>query len=64
MFEKVKEPQVRIGDLIIVIVDHLTLKDELRKKLAGIKTAEGVKQDIKETTQVRPKNMTFTMRII
>jgi hypothetical protein len=40
--QKVKELQVRVGDLMIVIVDHVTLKDEEGSKATVVKT------DIKE----------------
>ena len=46
--QKVKELQVKVGDLMIVIVDHVTLKDEEDSKATVVKTAEGVEQDIKE----------------
>jgi hypothetical protein len=46
--QKVKELQVRVGDLMIVIVDHVTLKDEEGSKVTVVKTVEGVEQDIKE----------------
>ena len=46
--QKVKELQVKVGDLMIVIVDHVTLKDEEDSKVTVVKTAEGVEQDIKE----------------
>ena len=45
---KVKELQVRVGNLMIIIVDHVTLKDEEGSKKTVVKTAEGIKQDIKE----------------
>ena len=45
---KVKELQVRVGNLMIVIVDHVTLKDEEGSKETVVKTAEGIHQDIKE----------------
>ena len=41
--EKVKELQVRLGNLMVVIVDHVTPKDE-----EVVKTAEGIEEDIKE----------------
>ena len=41
--EKVKELQVRLGNLMIVIVDHVTPKNE-----EVVKTAEGIEEDIKE----------------
>ena len=43
-----KELQVKVGDLVIVIVDHVTLKDEEDSKATVVKTAEGLEQDIKE----------------
>ena len=43
--QKVKELQFRVGDLMIVIVDHVTLKDEEDSKE---RIAEGIEQDIKE----------------
>ena len=46
--QKVKELQVRVGNLMIVIVDHVTLKDEERSKGAVMKIAEGIEQDIKD----------------
>ena len=46
--QKVKELQVKVGDLMIVIVDHVTLKDEEDSKVTVVKTAEGIEQDIKE----------------
>jgi hypothetical protein len=46
--QKVKELQVRVGNLMIVIVDHVTLKDEEDGKETVMKTAEGIEQDIKE----------------
>ena len=46
--QKVKELQVRVGNLMIVIVDHVTLKDEESSKESVMKTAEGIEQDIKE----------------
>ena len=46
--QKVKELQVRVGNLMIVIVDHVTLKDEEDSKATVVKTAEGIEQDIKE----------------
>ena len=33
---------------MIVIVDHVTLKDEEDGKVTIVKTAEGIEQDIKE----------------
>ena len=48
--QKVIELQVRVGDFMIVIVNHVTLKDELEEgtKETVVKTAEGIKQDIEE----------------
>ena len=45
---KVKELQVMVGNLMIVIVDHVTLNDEEGSKETVVKTAEGIQQDIKE----------------
>ena len=33
---------------MVVIVDHVTLKDEEESKASIVKTAEGIEQDIKE----------------
>ena len=44
---KVKELQVRVSNLMIVIVDHITLKDEGGSKETVVKTAE-IQQDNKE----------------
>ena len=46
--QKVKELQVRVGNLMIVIVNHVTLKDEENSRAIVVKTAEGIEQDIKE----------------
>ena len=46
--QKVKDLQVMVGNLMIVIVDHVTLKDEEDSKATVVKTAEGIEQDIKE----------------
>jgi hypothetical protein len=46
--QKVKEVQVRVGNFMIVIVDHVTLKDEEGSKEIVMKTAEGIEQDLKE----------------
>jgi hypothetical protein len=48
--QKVKELQVRVGNLMIVIVDHVTLKDEEGSKetVQVMKIAGGIEQDIKE----------------
>ena len=48
MEQKVKELQVRVGDLMIDIVDHVTPKDEEDSKGAVVKTAESIKANIKE----------------
>ena len=48
MEQKVKELQVRVGNLMIIIVDHVTPKDEEGSKEAVVKTAEGIEEDIKE----------------
>ena len=39
---------MKVGDLMIVIVDHVTLKDEEDGKATVVKTSEGMEQDIKE----------------
>jgi predicted transcriptional regulator len=46
--QKVKELQVRVGNLMIVIVDHVTLKDEEGSQEAVVKIAKGIEQDVKE----------------
>ena len=49
--QKVKELQVRVGNLMIVIVDHITLKDEEDNKSAEgtvMETVEGIERDIRE----------------
>ena len=47
--QKIKELQTRVGDVMIVIVDHVTLKDELEDtKKTVMKTTEGIEQDIKD----------------
>ena len=46
--QKVRELQVKVGDLMILIVDHVTLKDEEGSKDTVMKTAEGIEQDVKE----------------
>ena len=45
---KVKELQVRVGNLMIVIVDHVTLKDEEGSMETVMRTAKGIQQDIEE----------------
>ena len=44
--QKVKELQIRVGDLMIVIVNHVTPKDEEDSKATVVKNAEGIGQDI------------------
>ena len=47
--QKVKELQVRVGNLMIVIVDNVTLsKDEDDNQGTVMKTGEGIEQDIRE----------------
>ena len=46
--QKVKELQVTVGNLMIVIVNHVTLKEEEGSKGTVVKTAEGIKHDIEE----------------
>ena len=46
--QKVRELQAKVGDLMIVIVDHVTLKDDEDSNATFLKTAEGIEQDIKE----------------
>ena len=46
--QKVKELQVRVGNLMIVIVDHVTLKDEIGSKETVMKIAENLGQDIED----------------
>ena len=46
--QKVKELQIRVGNLMVVIVDHVTLKDEEGSKEIVVSAAEGIQQDIKE----------------
>ena len=45
---KVKELQVRVGNLMVVIVDHVTLKDEGSSMETVMKTVEGIQRDIEE----------------
>lgn len=45
---KVKELQDRVGHLMIVIVDHVTPKNEGGGKEAVVKAAKGIEADIKE----------------
>ena len=46
--QKVKELQVRVGNLMIVIVDHVTLDDGDDGMGTVVKTTKGIEQDIKE----------------
>ena len=47
--EKVKELQVRVGNLMVVIVDHVTLnKDEEDSKGTVMTTTEDIERDIRE----------------
>ena len=48
MEQKVKELQVRVGNLMIVIVDHVMPKDEEGSTEAVVKTVKGIEEDIKE----------------
>ena len=45
--QKIKDLQVTVGDVMIVFVDHVTLKDEDTKDTV-VKTAKDIEQDIKE----------------
>ena len=47
MEQKAKELQSKIGDLMIVIVAHVTPKDEDSKETV-VKTPEGIEKHIKE----------------
>ena len=46
--QKVKELQVRVGNLMIVIVDHVTVKGEEGSKETVVRITKGIEQDIKE----------------
>ena len=47
--EKIKELQVTVGNLMIVIVDHVTLnKDEEDSKGTVMTTTEDIERDIRE----------------
>ena len=46
--QKVRELQAKVGDVMIVIVDHVTLRDEDGSKETAMETAKGFEQDIKE----------------
>ena len=52
---KAKELQVKVGNLMIVIVDHVTPKDEEGSKETAVKTAEGVEKNIKELLRYGPR---------
>ena len=60
--QKVKELQVRVGDLMIVIVDHVTLEDDEGSKETVVKTAEleGIEKDIKELLRCGLRTMSLT----
>ena len=60
--QKVKELQVRVGDFMIVIVNHVTLKDELEEgtKETVVKTVEGIEQDIEELLRCGLQWLSFT----
>jgi hypothetical protein len=47
---KAKELQVRVGNLLKLVVDHwhVTPKDEEGSKETAVKTVEGIEQHIKE----------------
>ncbi|KIM39270.1 hypothetical protein M413DRAFT_29445 [Hebeloma cylindrosporum] len=45
--QKVKELQDRVGYLMVVIVDHVTAKNEEGSKEAVVKAAKGIEEDIK-----------------
>ena len=53
--QKVKELQLAVANLMIVIVDHVTLKDEEGSKETAVKTAEGVEKNIKELLRYGPR---------
>ena len=46
--QKLQELQARVGNLMIVIVGHVTLKDDEGTKATVVKTAEGIEKDIEE----------------
>ena len=46
--QKVKELQVRVSNLMVLIVHHVTLKDEGGSKETVMETADGIEQDMKE----------------
>ena len=62
--QKVKELQVRVGDFMIVIVNHVTLKDELEEgtKETVVKTVEGIdhEHDIRELFRYGLRMGSFT----
>ena len=47
MKQKARELRVRVGDLMIVVLHYVTPNDEGSREVA-MKTAEGIKKDIKE----------------
>ena len=46
--QKLKELQFSVSNLMIVIVNHITLNDEESTKGTVVKTVDGIGQDIKE----------------
>ena len=46
--QKVKELQDRVSHLMIVIVDHVTAKDEEGSKEAVVKATRGIEKDVNE----------------
>jgi len=46
--QQIKQLQVRVGDLMIVIIDHVTHKDEEGSKQAVVKAVKGIEEGIKE----------------
>jgi hypothetical protein len=58
--QKVKELQVRVGNLMIVIVDHVILKDEEGSKETAVKISKGIEQDIKELLRCGLLRMVFS----
>jgi 2-iminoacetate synthase ThiH len=45
--QKVKELQERVGHLIIIILHHVTPKNEEGSEEAVVKTVKGIEEDIK-----------------
>ena len=60
--QKVKKLQARVGDVMIVIVDHVTPKDEEGTKETVVKTVEGIdhEHDIKELFRYGLRMGSFT----